>query len=474
MLFCSQKFLLFFLGVFAVYWIVRHTRFRILLLLAASFYFYASWNKWLALVIAVSATIDYAVALGLDAIAIPWRRKCLLVVSLAGNLGLLAYFKYADFFLHSLEELLHAAGDTTSLPVLKVIVPIGISFYTFEAISYTVDVYRKRTPAERNLFHFLLFITFFPHLVAGPIVRARDFLPQIRRPKKWSWLRFELGFQFIVLGLFKKMAVADHLALYVDPVFASPMNYGSGAIWLAMLAYVLQIYCDFSGYSDMAVGAAHMLGYKLTKNFDMPYIAKNVAEFWQRWHISLSTWLRDYVYIPLGGSRGGRWFVCRNLMITMLLGGLWHGASWAFIFWGFLHGSMLVLHRLFREFCQSRPALDAALTSAPGTLLRWSVTFLFLTWSLAFVRALSFGDAWGVLHRLVIPHGGLSAPLPALSLWYTLAAFAIGHALVYTGAWKTFSARLSAPAQGLGYAAAFSLALMLAPGTTKTFIYFQF
>lgn len=284
----------------------------------------------------------------------------------------------------------------------------------------------------------------------------------------------ELGLRFVVMGLFKKMAVADHLALYVDPIFADPTSYGSGATWLATLAYALQIYCDFSGYTDMAIGAAHLLGYKLSKNFDMPYIATNVAEFWHRWHISLSTWLRDYLYIPLGGSRGGHWFVCRNLMITMLLGGLWHGASWAFIFWGALHGFLLVVHRLFRDFCQARPGLDAALTSAPGTVLRWLTTFLCVAGCWVFFRASSFGVAWEILGRLVIPHDGLSAPLPALSLWYTLAVFAIGHALAYTGAWKILVARPSAPAQGLGYAAAFSLALMLAPGTSKTFIYFQF
>ena len=263
----------------------------------------------------------------MDQFSSPRLRKSLLTISLVGNLGLLCYFKYANFFLHSLERALHLAGGDASLPLLEVILPIGISFYTFEAINYTVDVYRRRVPAERNLAHFMLFITFFPHLVAGPIVRARDFLPQIARRKRWSWPRMRLGAEYILLGLVKKLAVADRMAQFADPVFADPTSYGSAAVWLAALAYSLQIYCDFSGYTDMALGSAHMLGYKLSINFNMPYLAANVSEFWHRWHISLSTWLRDYLFIPLGGSRGGEWRTVRNLMITMTLGGLWHGAS---------------------------------------------------------------------------------------------------------------------------------------------------
>lgn len=301
MLFCSQQFLLFFSAVFCFYWLVPWQRCRVWLLLGASFYFYASWNKWLAAIICLSTAMDYAVARGMEATASHGCRKLLLGLSLAANLGLLCYFKYVNFFLGSVEHALHALGAEASLPVLQVILPIGISFYTFEAINYTIDVYRGRVPAERNLAHFMLFITFFPHLVAGPIVRARDFLPQIRRRKRWDWARMHLGVQYLLMGLFKKMAIADRMALFVDPVFAEPGRYGSGAVWLATLAYALQIYCDFSGYTDMALGSAHLLGYKLAKNFNLPYWAANVSEFWRRWHISLSTWLRDYLFIPLGG-----------------------------------------------------------------------------------------------------------------------------------------------------------------------------
>jgi alginate O-acetyltransferase complex protein AlgI len=224
----------------------------------------------------------------------------------------------------------------------------------------------------------------------------------------------------------------------------------------------------------MALGTAHMLGYKLAQNFNMPYLAANVAEFWHRWHISLSSWLRDYLFIPLGGSRGGLWKTGRNLMITMLLGGLWHGASWTFVFWGGLHGLLLIGHRTFRGFCEQRPRLEGALQGVAGTTLRRVTTFLCVALCWVFFRATTFGAALGVLRRLAVPQAGAASPLPALSLWYTLALFVLCHALGHTGVWKRLTARLPAPALGLGYAAALSLALLLAPGATKTFIYFQF
>ncbi len=474
MLFCSLQFLLFFTVVFSVYWAMPWHKARVWLLLTASFYFYANWNYWLAAIIAVSTTLDYLIGRGLDGSSSPACRRLLLACSLVGNLGLLAYFKYVNFFLRSVEALLHEAGDTSSLPVLQVIVPIGISFYTFEAINYTVDIYRGKAPAERNLGYFMLFITFFPHLIAGPIVRAKDFLPQIRRLKRWDWARLELGAQYMLLGLFKKLAIADHLALYVDPVFADPTKYSSEAVWIATLAYALQIYCDFSGYTDMAIGTAHMLGYKLAKNFNLPYIAVNISEFWHRWHISLSTWLRDYLFIPLGGSRGTRLFVARNLMITMILGGLWHGASWTFAFWGFLHGALLILHRIFREFCQVYSEFDVALQSVLGTMLRRCLTFLAVAICWIFFRSISFNIAVEMMDRLIVRHGGLGSPLPSLNVVYIYFVFALGHVLSYTGAWKIFRMQMPAPAIGLSYAAMLSLTLILAPGSSKTFIYFQF
>ncbi|MDR3571316.1 MAG: MBOAT family protein, partial [Candidatus Pacebacteria bacterium] len=249
MLFCSESFLIFFTIVFTLYWALRSNSLRVWLLLIASFLFYATWNKWLAVVIALSTLMDFVVGIVMESSGSPLRRKLVLALSLTGNLGLLVYFKYMKFFIESIQSPLYALGFDNVFPVMQVILPIGISFYTFEAINYTVDVYRRRIPAERRLTHFMLFITFFPHLVAGPIVRARDFLPQVARMKRWDWARIQLGAQFFAGGLFKKMAIADRMALFADPVFASPSQFGSYAVWIGTLAYTVQIYCDFSGYT---------------------------------------------------------------------------------------------------------------------------------------------------------------------------------------------------------------------------------
>ncbi|WP_406700411.1 MBOAT family protein [Singulisphaera sp. Ch08] len=474
MLFCSQSFLFFFAIVFATYWALPWPRARIILLLVASFYFYASWNRWLAALIGLSATFDYSVGLGLERSRSARWRSLLLGLSLVANLSLLAYFKYANFFLGSLEEILRTLGSEASLPVLRVMLPIGISFYTFEAINYTVDVYRKRVPAERNLGHFLLFITFFPHLVAGPIVRARDFLPQLRQTKRWDWARMQLGAQYFLLGLFKKLAIADRMAAFADPVFAQPGDYSSHAVWVAALAYTIQIYCDFSGYTDMAIGCAHLLGYKLAANFNLPYLSRNVSEFWRRWHISLSSWLRDYLFIPLGGSLGSRRRTYLNLLVTMTLGGLWHGASWTFVVWGAFHGFLLIGHRLFRDFCDPRPRVSAMLLGSLGTLARIGLTFLTVCVGWVIFRATSFGLAVEMLRRLFLPHGGAGTPAAELSFWITLLAVAICHALAVRGLTTRLMDRLPAPVLGFGYAAILMVALILAPDAGKPFVYFQF
>ncbi len=474
MLFCTWDYVKFFALIFALYWAMPWRRARVGLLLGASLYFYASWNRWLALLIASTSLLDYAVGLRLDASESPRVRRVLLTLSLVANLGLLAAFKYADFFLGSLEALLASCGVRAPMPLLRLVLPVGISFYTFEAVSYTFDVYRRRIRAERDPAHFLLFITFFPHLVAGPIVRARDFLPQVRRPKRWDWARAELGVGLFLMGLFKKLAIADRMALYADPVFADPGAYSSHAAWIATIAYAVQIYCDFSGYTDMALGSAHLLGYKLAPNFRMPYLAANVGEFWRRWHISLSTWLRDYLFIPLGGSRGSRWQTARNLLVTMTLGGLWHGASWTFIAWGFLHGLLLVLHRGFRSLVGLRPTIDRLLKTAPVTALRVGLTLATVSVLWVFFRSTSFTGAAPMLRRLFSPTDGLPTPLPTGAFWTLVAIVAAAHALGSRPGWRAISTRLPAPALGLGYAAALTLALLLAPDAGSAFIYFQF
>jgi alginate O-acetyltransferase complex protein AlgI len=411
----------------------------------------------------------------------------LLVTSIVVNLATLCYFKYRNFFVESLDAAFAAGGGANDWSMVKeafgpqwmlvrdLMIPIGLSFYTFEAISYIVDVYSHRLKAERNLAHFMVFILFFPHLVSGPIVRARDFLPQLKRPKRWDWLRLQLGVQFFLMGLFKKMAIADRMAAFADPVFKDPSQYSTGNIWVAVVAYTLQIYCDFSGYSDMAIGLAHSLGYKLAPNFNMPYLAKNVQEFWHRWHISLSSWLRDYLFISLGGSRCSGAKTVRNLMITMTLGGLWHGASWTFIVWGILHGVYLVVHRWFKALCKPRPWLDRLMQSPPGSLARLALTLLAVMVGWVFFRAQSFAVAWEMLRRMVLPTDGpATLPLHPRSLWYTVLAVALCHALAMRGHWRRLAPRLPAPVMGLGYATVLTLALVLAPEEGKQFIYFQF
>jgi len=474
MLFVTTQFLIFFLIVGAVYWSLPWHRARILWLLAASIYFYASWNASLALLVCCTACGDYLIGLGMERAGhSPWRRR-LMWLSVLGNLGVLCYFKYANFFLRSLEEALLAAGQSASLPVLRVLLPVGISFYTFEAINYTVDVYLGRTRAERSLPRFLLFILFFPHLVAGPIVRARDFLPQIARRKRWSWLRAHVAARLILLGLIKKLVIADRMAAFADPVFANPGAHSSATLWMAALAYALQVYGDFSGYTDLALGLAHLLGFRLAENFNMPYLAPNIAEFWRRWHISLSSWLRDYLFIPLGGSRGGPWKTARNLLVVMTLAGLWHGAAWPFVVFGLVQGCFLIIHRGFRGWCESRPGLRTVLESGPGTAARVAFTFCCFCVSLVVFRCVTLADGWTMLLGMFTAVDGLGPPLQVQALAFTVALVALGHWLGCQQRYQLLLERVPAPAWGLVYGALLTATLVLAPDSSKAFVYFQF
>ncbi len=445
-------------------------------LLGASFYFYASWSRMLALLIVASTLLDYCIGLGLDACQRAAWTPRLLVLSIVANLGLLCYFKYANFFLSSLDELLIAAGSPTWFRTLKVLAPIGISFYTFEAINYVVEVYRRKISAERNPTHLLFFVLFFPHLTVGPIVRAKDFLPQIRRSKRWSWARFQLGGEYFLLGLLKKWVVADQLALYSDLLFSDPEAYGTSANWIGLLAFTLQVYCDISGYSDMALGTAHLLGYKLAINFNMPYLATSVSDYWRRDHISLSTWLRDYLFIPLGGSRGTGWQTCRNLLITMTLGGLWHGASWNFVLWGLLHGVLLSLNHFIRFLCKARPHLDGLMTSLPGTVLRMAVTFFCICQGFVLFRAQGFTLAQVMFHRLWVPAEGKAIyhPYGYNLFWLIVGGFVLAHVAACRQWWERLSLRLPTPILGFTYILALILCMVMAPIFEKPFLYMQF
>jgi len=474
MLFTTQKFLIFFLVVFTAYWVIPWRRPRVWLLLAASYYFYATWNADLARLIFLTTVCDYLIARAMDATAVAWRRRGLMLLSIVGNLGVLSYFKYANFFLQSLQDALRAAGASTSFPVLSIVLPVGISFYTFEAISYTVDVYRGKIRAERNLDHFLLFILFFPHLVAGPIVRAADFLPQAMRPKHLTWPRFTVGARLVLLGLFKKMVIADRMALFVDPVFADPGRFDTAVVWLAVVAYAIQVYCDFSGYTDIALGTARLLGYRLALNFNMPFASPNMSEFWRRWHMSLSNWIRDYIYIPLGGSRGTIVRTSLNLLIAMTLCGLWHGANWTFVVWGALNGLYLIVHRLFREAARGMTEVHSLLESLPGTAFRIALTFSAFALSLVLFRSPTFSTAASMFERLFVPTPGAGPPVPVVTFWTFASVVLVAHLVaVRPENWARWG-RMSPALRGLALAGMLFLTLVLTPVTTWTFIYFQF
>ncbi len=367
--FFSPRFFAFLPAILVALAVLKGAAARRLFLSLASCFFYAVWDwRYLGLLLAVSA-IDYLAASAMASSQCRRRRRIWLAVSLMSNLAILGYFKYVDFFLESYNRLL---GDRLgSIPLLAVVLPAGISFYTFKTMSYTLDVYWGRLPACRSWLDYALYVSFFPDLIAGPIVRASSFLPQLAGNPGPSRQRLIEGGNLFLQGLTKKLLVADRLGEQIRPVFECPEVFSSGSMWLAVLAYAGQIYCDFSGYSDMATGTAHMLGYHLPLNFNLPYVSRDVSEFWRRWHITLSQWLRDYLYIPLGGDGRAGGNAYRSLMITMLLGGLWHGAAWTFVLWGGLHGLALCLHRLWRRSGRRLPSAPAWLLTFGFVVLAW-------------------------------------------------------------------------------------------------------
>src|ERR1700733_963026 len=344
MLFNTTRFFVFLAVVLALFYALPQ-RFRKYLLLAASYFFYASWNpKFIALLLTLTA-IDYTAGLWLERTTAPARRKAILVMSLAANLGFLGFFKYYNF---AASNIALALGKPAHSFWLDIVLPLGISFHTFQSISYVVDVYRGQQQAVQNPIDYALFICFFPQLVAGPIVRARDFFRDLYHWRAPTADEVSRGLFLIALGLTKKMAFADQFAAVANAYFGNlAANPGRLTAWCGVLPFGITIYFDFSGYTDMAIGMAKLLGFHFPVNFRRPYLARSITDFWHRWHISLSTWLRDYLYIPLGGNRHGRWMTYRNLMLTMLLGGLWHGASWNFVIWGGYQGALLSLEKAF-------------------------------------------------------------------------------------------------------------------------------
>ncbi len=359
--------------------LLRHRKTREAMLLVASWVFYAAWSTKYLVLILFSTLLDFIIGAEIHRTENPLYRKTLLGVSLVGNLGVLALFKYYDFFADNLSVLLQFFGFHPSIPMLDVILPVGISFYTFQSMSYTIDIYRGDLEPRKSLMEFALFVAFFPQLVAGPIVRAREFLPQLDRTPGATQEQTGSGIYLILKGLIKKVLIGDILAVYlVDPVFANPVGYGTLAIAAAIYGFKFQIYNDFSGYSDIAIGTGRLLGYNFPINFRAPFKAASIADYWRRWHITMSSWFRDYVFFPLGGSKGGLASSCRNTFITMALVGLWHGAAWTFVLWGCYHGSLLALSIIKnRVRARLRPDVPTGpdTWSPTGHLLRVALMF---------------------------------------------------------------------------------------------------
>ena len=401
MLFNSATFLLFFPTVVAVFFLTPH-RFRWILLLAASYYFYMSWEPEYALLILVSTAIDYFAALAMEQTKELFRKRIFLVASLAVNLGILFFFKYFNFFSESVSAFFNSIDIFYTSPSFSLLLPVGISFYTFQSLSYTIDVYRGERSAERHFGIFALYVSFFPQLVAGPIERSTRLLPQFYRHVTFSSQRVVSGLRLMLWGYFLKVVVADNAGLLVNTVYANPDGYGALALMFATVLFSFQIFGDFAGYSCIAIGAARIMGYDLTTNFRRPYLSRSVGEFWRRWHISLMSWFKDYLYIPMGGSRTTLLKWVRNVSIVFLISGLWHGANWTFVAWGVLNALYIICSRLTERV---RTALTrfVKLDSIPSAHVALQILLTFTLTNIAWVffRSSSLGEAWFILKRIV-------------------------------------------------------------------------
>ena len=469
MLFPTATFAIFFLLVLPLSWLTMpHPRRWRAFIVLASYVFYSWWDWRFVFLLAGSTLWNQACATAIHRTSVRSRRKALLILALAGNLGALGYFKYYDFFVSSGDNLLSTIGLSVPLGLRTLILPVGLSFYTFMAISYVVDTYRGDF-APVSLPRFAAYLSFFPHLVAGPIVRPGELLPQMDAPRDPRSVDTSRAFYLIGTGLFKKVVIANFLASsIVDDVFGAPGQHSSLEILVAVYAYAVQIYADFSGYTDMAIGLALLLGFRFPQNFDSPYTAVSIQDFWRRWHMTLSRWLRDYVYVPLGGNRKGELVTYRNLLLTMLIGGLWHGAGWTFIAWGGLHGLGLAVGRYRR----------GAAPVAPTGLALWRariITFHLVCFAWIFFRADSFGTAKDVLDGLVTRWGD---PSPLVT-WTIGAAIAVGIASQYLPAriprdLMDRFARLPVVAQATVLGLGLMVTSVMGPEGVAPFIYFRF
>jgi alginate O-acetyltransferase complex protein AlgI len=463
MLFNSLFFLFAFLPVsYVVFWRLKDKQQRYIWMTICGYVFYGSWNYKFCALMAFSTTVSYLAGRGLLRWDDKTKRKLCLIIPIVVDLGLLGFFKYANFAMLSVATLAGWLKHPFHIRALDVILPVGISFYTFHTITYIVDSYRRTITPTKNFFEFACYVSLFPQLVAGPIVRFRQVesdLEHIDLTDRKTFL--DIGWSFFVIGLMKKVLIADTIAASINPGFENYHALSTLGTWIVVLGYTYQLYFDFSGYSDMAVGLGYLFGIRLPQNFNSPYKAVDISDFWRRWHISLSSCLRDYLYIPFGGSRGGKaWLTYRNLMFTMLLGGLWHGASWTFVFWGGYHGVLLSLNRVFEA------QLEQVNINA-----RRLMTFLLVVVGWVFFRASSFGMALGLLNKMFVPATGVLVPgLYGLAIALSISV-AVAHFSPNTFEIKHDWSPLPVSAMAVGMLACL---IAIAAGQHSPFLYFQF
>ena len=482
MLFHSLQFLIFFPIVVWGYFALPY-RHRWWWLLLASYYFYAAWRPPYLLLLLATQAIDYYVALRIDRTASRNRKRAWLALSLTSNLGVLFLFKYLSFFATTAASLAAMFDVPATLPVLKLVLPLGISFYVFQSLSYTIDVYWGVQKVEERFTRLSLFVTFFPQLVAGPIERSTSLMPQFDRHNDFRYDRVASGLKLMAWGFFKKLVIADRISPYVNTVYNDPSHHHGIAVLLATYLFAMQIYCDFSAYSDIAIGAARVLGYDLMRNFRRPYLARSVREFWSRWHISLSTWFRDYLYIPLGGNRVSRQRVYLNLFIVFLVSGLWHGANWTFVVWGVLHGTYVILGLLTAK-ARERAWQTLGAIARNRTLriaVAWFSTMTLVLFAWIFFRANNLRDSVTIISNLFDFHGGggFESIIGGTDLLIAALAIVVLEAVQYVheknGAFMPlFDARPSWQRWAVYYGLVLVILLFGEYTRPQEFIYFQF
>lgn len=435
---------------------------------AFSFYFYYKSSGLFFLMLAATSIVDWLLSLAIVRSKERWKKKLCVGASLTLSLGILAYFKYANFFLWNWNQMVEG-----NFQPLDLILPVGISFYTFQSVSYIIDVYKERVKPTETWLEYAFFLSFFPALVAGPIVRADYFLPQIRKSTHATMSEMYTGLWLIILGVVKKAIIADYIAQYNDLIYNSPGTYSGFETLMGVVGYTMQIYCDFSGYSDMAIGIAMIMGFKLAKNFNFPYKSRNLTDFWRRWHISLSTWLRDYIYIPLGGNRKGVARTYINNFLTMLIGGLWHGAAWKFVFWGAMHGVGLAVHKA------CKPILDRIPDTFIVRAISWSLTMLVVSLLWVYFRAASWSDSW-IIIRTIFTDFDFATIIPFVQARYAwvimMGVIILAHALPSRWWQTTEGYFVSCPwaVKLLVFIVVVQLVVQFQSEDVAPFIYFQF